>query len=677
MVEHPVSDAGARPLRSVRRHDGVWIPMADGTRLAARLWLPEDAGTDPVPAILEYIPYRKNDATAPRDAELHPYLAARGLAGVRVDLRGSGDSEGILEGEYLEQELADGVEVIAWLAAQPWCSGRVGMIGKSWGGFNGLQIAARRPPALGCVVSVCSTDDRYADDVHFTGGALFAAATLSWATTMLAYTARPPDPAVLGQAWRERWLERLEGSRPFAHDWIAHQRRDAYWQHGSVGDEPDAIECHVELIGGFADPYRGAILRMLEASPTRVRGLIGPWAHVYPHVGSPGPAIGFLQRCVHVFDQHLRGGPADDEPALRAFMPERVEPGREPDVRPGRWVAEPEWPPRDRPPLRLALAHGALVEDAAAEHELVLDGTLAHGADGATWLAWGAPADWAADQRAEDGRSLVFDSEPLAQRTEILGVPELVVTVVPRDATGQLVARLCDVAPGGSSALVTLGVLNLTHRESHAEPRPLVPGEPVEVRVPLTAIAHAFPAGHRIRLALAPCYWPWVWPAPGSLELRVRCNAASVLSLPVRAPTAADDALPALLPPESAEPLALERLAPVEVRRDSRREAGSGRIESTVDMSYFGGFRLEDELEYDERGSDRFSALAHDPCSAEAASEWEISIGRGAWRTRVAARSRMWADAASFHLSAELRAWDGDETVYERRFETTVPRDLG
>ena len=174
--------------------------MPDGMRLAATLWLPEDAEADPVPAILEYIPYRKNDATAPRDAELHPYLAARGFAGVRVDLRGSGDSEGILEGEYLQQELDDGVAVIAWLAAQPWCSGRVGMIGKSWGGFNGLQIAAMRPPALGCVVSVCSTDDRYADDVHYAGGAVFAAATLSWATTMLAYTARPPDPAVLGDA---------------------------------------------------------------------------------------------------------------------------------------------------------------------------------------------------------------------------------------------------------------------------------------------------------------------------------------------------------------------------------------------------------------------------------------------------------------------------------------------
>jgi hypothetical protein len=676
VVEDLVHDAAARELRPVRQVDGVWIPLRDGTRLAARVWLPDDAERNRVPAILEYIPYRKNDATAPRDAELHPYLAARGFAGVRVDLRGSGDSEGILDGEYLQQELDDGVEVIAWLAEQPWCTGRVGMIGKSWGGFNGLQIAALRPPALGCVVSVCSTDDRYADDVHYAGGSVFAAASLSWATTMLAYTARPPDPAVVGAAWRERWLERLEACHPFQHDWVAHQRRDAFWQHGSVGDDPGAITCHVEMVGGFADPYRGAIFRMLGAAPDRVRGLIGPWAHVYPHVGAPGPAIGFLQRCVAVFDRHLRGGPDDGEPALRAFMPERVEPGEEPDVRSGRWVCEPEWPPRNRTPWRLSLAPGELREGRDARDELSLEGTLAHGSDGATWLAWGTKADWAADQRAEDGRSLVFELPPLEHGVEILGVPEVVVTVVPTDATGQIVARLCDVSPGGSSALVTLGVLNLTHRHGHADPHALVPGEAVQVRVPLTAIAHAFPAGHRIRLALSPCYWPWVWPAPGGMRLRVRL-AGSSLSLPVREPTEADAELAPLPPPEGAPPLAVEQLAPVSVARSSRRDAGTGLLESAVDMSYFGGFRLPDGLEYAETGQDRFMATERDPLSAQASSQWEITLGRGDWRTRIEASSSMRGDAESFHLSAELRAYEGDALVHERRFESTIPRDLG
>jgi uncharacterized protein len=195
--------------------------------------------------------------------------------------------------------------------------------------------------------------------------------------------------------------------------------------------------------------------------------------------------------------------------------------------------------------------------------------------------------------------------------------------------------------------------------------------------VPLTAIAHAFPAGHRIRLALAPCYWPLAWPTPGGLELRMRCGSDSTLSLPVRKPSPQDAALEPFPAPESAAPLEIEELAPVAVRRASRREAGSGRLESAVDMSYFGGFRLPDRLEYTETGSDRFYAFECDPCSAEAASHWEISIGRGAWRTRVEARSSMRADADSFFLAAELRAFEGDDLVYERRFETAVPRDLG
>jgi hypothetical protein len=181
--------------RRVRTIANTWITLADGTRLAARIWLPDDAETDPVPAILEYIPYRKDDGTATRDAIMHPWFAGHGYAAVRVDQRGSGDSGGLLLDEYLPQEQDDALEVLEWLAARPWCTGRVGIIGKSWGGFNGLQIAARRPPALGGVISVCSTDDRYATDVHYMGGRLLASDMLPWASTMLAFNARPPDPA--------------------------------------------------------------------------------------------------------------------------------------------------------------------------------------------------------------------------------------------------------------------------------------------------------------------------------------------------------------------------------------------------------------------------------------------------------------------------------------------------
>jgi len=216
-----------RPQRKVREIENVFIPLSDGCRLAARIWLPEDAEAQPVPAILEYIPYRKRDGSAARDETMHPEVAAHGYACVRLDIRGNGESDGLMHDEYLPQELSDGVEAIAWIAAQPWCSGSVGMLGISWGGFNGLQIAALRPPALKAVITICSTDDRYADDIHYRGGSLLND-NLTWSAAMMAFSSRPPDPALVGERWREMWLERLENMPFLAANWLEHQRRDAF-----------------------------------------------------------------------------------------------------------------------------------------------------------------------------------------------------------------------------------------------------------------------------------------------------------------------------------------------------------------------------------------------------------------------------------------------------------------
>ncbi|MGC1487891.1 MAG: CocE/NonD family hydrolase, partial [Albidovulum sp.] len=123
----------------VRETPDLGIVLADGTRLSARVWMPEGAG--PFPAVLEYLPYRKRDGTVVRDALTHPYFAGHGYACLRVDIRGTGDSESLMEDEYSAQELFDAVEVINWIAAQSWSNGRVGMMGISWGGFNGLQVA--------------------------------------------------------------------------------------------------------------------------------------------------------------------------------------------------------------------------------------------------------------------------------------------------------------------------------------------------------------------------------------------------------------------------------------------------------------------------------------------------------------------------------------------------------
>lgn len=264
--------------------EDVYIPLPGGTRLYARIWRP--LTDEPVPALLEYLPYRLGDWTAPRDWQRHPWYAGHGYASVRVDVRGHGNSEGLPGDEYDAQELTDGVAVIHWLAQQEWCSGRVGMFGISWGGFNSLQIAALAPEPLKAIVTVCSADDRYDNDVHYMGGSVLAVDMHAWAATMLAFVSRPPDPAQIGDDWKEMWLKRLEAVEPPIHTWLAHQSRDDYWKHGSVCEDYGAIKANVLAVGGWHDPYRDTVLRLVEhLDPGQVRGIIGPWSHQYPDRG--------------------------------------------------------------------------------------------------------------------------------------------------------------------------------------------------------------------------------------------------------------------------------------------------------------------------------------------------------------------------------------------------------
>ncbi|HKL62398.1 MAG TPA: CocE/NonD family hydrolase, partial [Woeseiaceae bacterium] len=329
----------------VRELENVEVPMPDGVRLALRIWMPEDAVHHPVPAILEYIPYRKRYGTAARDALAHPYMAGHGYACIRADLRGSGESEGVLEDEYLQRELDDGCELIRWIAEQPWCDGNVGMMGISWGGFNGLQIAAMQPPALKAVVTLSSTDDRYADDVHHMGGCLLGD-NLSWASTMFAYNTMPPDPELVGERWRRMWFERLDGSGLWLAEWLRHQRRDAYWRHGSVCEDFGAIRCPVYAVSGWSDGYSNAVFRLLANLDVPRKGLIGPWSHKYPHIGMPGPAIDFLGELLRWWDQWLKGVETGimAEPMLQAWLQDSVPPTTSYLERPGRWVGESEWP---------------------------------------------------------------------------------------------------------------------------------------------------------------------------------------------------------------------------------------------------------------------------------------------------------------------------------------------
>jgi uncharacterized protein len=652
--------------RRVREIEHTWIPLSDGCRLAARIWLPDDAEEDPVPAVLEFLPYRKNDGTVARDAKRQPYLAGFGYAAVRVDMRGTGESDGILEDEYTEQEQEDALELIAWLAEQPWCTGAVGMWGISWGGFNALQVAAHRPPALKAIMTLCSTDDRYADDVHYRGGCVLALDMLHWASSMMTWNARPPDPRLAGENWRETWLDRLEAANAWIEPWLSHQRRDEYWKQGSVCEDYSAIECPVYAVGGFADGYTNAVPRLLERLSVARKGLIGPWAHAFPDDASPGPSIGFLQECVRWFDHWLKGteNGVMDEPMLRVWMQESVEPQPSYEERPGHWVAEPSWPSPHVENQRW---------DLPPEGERSLRAVQSTGTEAGAWTAEGQSADLATDQRPDDAFSITYDFEPLAEPLEILGRSSVTLALAVDRPHALVCVRLCEVFPDGTSALVTRGLLNLAHRASHEEPSALEPGARYEVRVPLDVAAHSFPAGHRLRVAVSPAYWPWAWPSPEEVTLTV---FGGRLELPVRAPRAEDEELAAFQDPEHSPPLEIEETEAGPQGRMIRRELATGLVEQIFDWDLGGASRLVAiDLDTSDSSHTVYSIVEGDPLSAAVRFRATSGMGRGDWSTRSQVTSSMTSDAANFHVETELTVTENENEVFMRTWRFAIPRD--
>ena len=662
--------------------DNVWIPLADGTRLAARLWLPDDAHASPHPAILEYLPYRKSDGTALQDLTRHPYFAEHGFVGVRVDIRGTGDSDGIITDEYSRQEHDDALEVIAWIAEQPWCSGRVGMIGYSWGGFNGLQVAARRPPALGAAVTMYSTDDRYRDDCHYMGGCLLASDMLKWATAMRGDNALPPDPAVRAD-WREVWQHRLAETPAFIEPWLAHQSRDDYWLHGSVAADYAAIEAATLLVGGWTDAYTNAVPRMLRGLTCPRKAIIGPWAHVVPYAGVPGPAIDFLTECVRWFARWLSDEPTgvESDPDLRVWIGDSAAPDAGYGDRPGRWVALSTTDLAGAPVTEARLgAGGSLVVEPSGAGEIrdeAASGVAAAGTvhlatpqtlgqTASVWCVNGMPHELAADQRPDDEPSVCFETHPLDSPLDLLGTPELHATVTPDAPVANLVARLTAVAPDGASTLLTWGQLNLNRAADDAAPCELEPGEALRVTVRLSDVGCRVSAGSRLRLALSSTYWPHVWPDPHGAALEIDL-AATRLSLPLL-PTAATRAPRAFAPLPSAAP----GLRPGDRVRTIERAADNAltiRDRETSETSLPGGTVYATELD------DSYAVCDGDPLSARCISRRVERLTRGGWDVRVEADAEMHGDATHFHVTDRLRAWDGDACIHDETRRYDIARD--
>jgi uncharacterized protein len=647
----------------VREVENDWIAAHDGVRLAVQLWLPE---TDaPCPVVLEAIPYRKRDSTRGYSRFWGRRLAQYRVAYARLDCRGSGDSEGLLLDEYLPSEQADNAAAIAWLAAQPWCNAAVGMRGVSWGGFATLQAAALRPPGLKAIMSLCASDRRYTDDAHYVGGS-FALTGLKWATSFKLVMAGPPDPAVFGPDWERAWMARLEAAPPIAAQWLAHQREDEYWRQGSVGFAPERIACPAYLVGGWADPYNETIPRLLKSLNVPTKALIGPWGHGYPSPASPGPGLAWEHEEVAWWRHWLAG---DDTgimqgPKVWAYLPEQSPAQAEGGTIPGRWVAEPDWPPATVAlTLHPSVAHGLAA--AAGEGIVELGGQGVVGLATPEWCPFSGP-QYAQEQSEDDARSLLFDTVPLDAPLDILGTPVVRLRVAADRPVAKLAARLGEIDADGRSWLVSYGVMNLTHRESHAEPSPLAAGVFYDVTLPLYLTGRRLATGSRLRLALSEALWPLIWPAPEPVRLSVDL-AGSSLTLPVRPADRSAQALPIQL---------AEARAPGGGPKVERaQQAGRASFSETSPPS--AGVVAEVGTTVERFGPDVEAEMRIDD---PAGCRWRVSQGVGyareGWDCRVEADVEITATASEFHVSERLVARKDGAEVFHREHNSAIPRDL-
>ncbi|MHB8506174.1 MAG: CocE/NonD family hydrolase [Acidimicrobiales bacterium] len=538
-MSQEVVGAQSRPYtHGVRLVKNVRVPVRDGTLLAADLYVPEGGDCEPLPVVMEYIPYRKDDV--PVGPRFYSYLPQHGYIVARVDIRGTGASPGVATDEYPQVEQEDGHDVIEWLAAQPFCDGNVNMMGISYGGFTSLQVATHQPPHLRSIIPMYFTDDRYTDDCHYRGGLLRQYYDIGhYGNFMVAYNATPPSSR-WSEDWADIWEEHLAHNEPYFLNWYAHQTDGSYWRHGSVRDIAERIQCPVFMIGGWRDGYPNPPLRLYESLQVPRKVLVGPWNHNVPDVAVPGPRIDHLHEVVRWLDHWCKGRDTGvmDEPPVVIYVQnyERPDPDRLDAA--GAWRAESAWPAPGGGEEAFYLGPDGVLgdgPDASGHDDFEYDATV--GVAAGLWSG-GLQFGQCGDQRLDEALSLVYTSAPLDEDLTIVGRPRALLHVSSTATVIAFSVALADVAEDGSSFLVSKGMLNATRRNSLVEPEPLVPGEPVELTVDIDTTAWRFNRGHRVRLAIASSDWPNVWPTPQPATNRVYRggNHPSSLVLPTVPP---------------------------------------------------------------------------------------------------------------------------------------------
>jgi predicted acyl esterase len=646
----------------------VWIEARDGVRLAAQLYLPD--GDGPFAALLEALPYRMHDITSSYADSYVRFAGEGGFAVLRLDLRGTGSSGGILEDEYSDTERDDLRAVIEWLASQSWSTGRVGMFGTSYSGFNALHMAADDVPQLGAVVAMYATDDRYTDDVHWCGGVLRAVDLIDYPLYMVAMNALPPVPAVWGEGWDDEWRHRIDDTPPWMLDWIRTATDGPMWRRGSIRVGPDGagyerIGCPTMIISGWADGYRNNTFRTISHLQQPWRLLAGPWVHKDPSVARPGPNVDSDREIIAFFNEHLRGGQPSSEHRGQVFVRRPTAPAPALAHHHGTWHDVDEWPP---PGLRVM--HREVSSSPDAVDELRVDGDVGMYA----WnsCAGGLPWGQSLDQRADNARSITYDWTH-ASETMLMGNAVAALRVRSSAAVGHVSVKLCDVAPDGTSTLITRGMLDLAHvgcwpadgfGEVGRQPASITPDAWIDVRIELEATTWTLLTDHRLRLAIAGTDWPNCWPAPATWTLGVERGSVR-LELPVV------DTLPACTHPFVAGP-------------GPRDDDGEGVVwqyehdvlagESRVRTRYGGRYEGADGVVIDDLYEGELGVSVADPSQAWALGRAQFDLNFNGVVCTSEATLNMHSDADEFHVTITLHARRNGEPVAARTWTEHLPR---
>ena len=659
------------------------VPMRDGVELALRITRPDGEGR--FPAIMEYNPYRRVKAALADYRDEYPpavpYLAERGYVVVQYDVRGTGNSGGWSKHIYADAERRDAYEMVEWIAAQPWCTGNVGMLGKSYSGVVQWQVAVQNPPHLKTII-VRSANDSVYTEWTYPGGVLRPYMFDSYSPHMTAYNFAPPDPEIAGVKWSEIWQTRLDNNQPWGIGYISHPTEGPYWQDRSLSADYSRVQCPVFVVAGWSDCYSTALLRAFDKIEVPFKkALVGPWGHWYGEEehAVPGPRIDTRPIYLKWFDYWLKGFDNGllEEPPVTVFVREYTPPAaRMPLEEAGFWRSEGEWPIARAESTEFHFrGEGKLSREASSGSDEGADSYEYKPTVGVTsGMHWGGGIlPWAmpVDQSLDEAYSLTYTTPPLEEDVEVSGAPRAVLYVSSTAEVAYFRVKLIDVTPEGTSKLVRYGGLSGTHRDSHFEPEAMVPGEVYELAVDVKEMSYRFAAGHRIRVAIASAdiqnAWPTAQPAVNTLHRSRRYPSHIVLPvIPEQNPRLPE---PDLVELPTADPKLLKTPLDYSITHDLVGKTVTVRLGRES-----GGDRGEGSEHQVTRS--RFTVSEENPANAHLAATSTYVVKRPDSEVKVEASEVTSSNKAAFHHVVEVEVTVNGARHFQKSWSVTVPRKL-